>query len=146
MVTLREINRDNFRACIDLNITAEQAGFVATNVVSIAQAYVEPSFVPRAIYDGDTIVGFLMYGRDPKTGADWIIRLMVGAEYQGNGYGRAAIEQALDLLKRQSDCKEILISYMPENAVAERLYASLGFRPTGEIDDGEVVARLVVGR
>ena len=72
--------------------------------------------------------------------------LMVGVEYQGRGYGRAAIEQALDLLKRQPDCREILISYMPENTVAERLYASLGFRPTGEIDDGEVVARLVVGR
>ena len=144
MIILRPITRDNFHACIDLKITADQEPFVANNVVSIAQAYVEPLFVPRAIYDGDTIVGFLLYGRDAKTGADWIIRLMIDAAYQGRGYGRAAMEQAIDLLKQQPDCKEILISYMPENAVAERLYASLGFVPTGEVDQGEVVARLAV--
>ena len=146
MVTLREVTRDNFRACIALKTADEQDGFVATNVVSIAQAYVEPDFVPRAIYDDDTIVGFLMYGRDATTGADWIIRLMIGSQFQRKGYGRAAMQQVIDLLGRQPDCKEIMISYVPENTVAEQLYASLGFEPTGEIDDGEVVARLMVGR
>ena len=146
MVTLREITRDNLRACIELKTGPDQDGFVATNVVSIAQAYVEPTFVPRAIYDDETIVGFLMYGRDEKTGADWIIRLMVGAQHQRKGYARAAMQQALDLLSRQPDCKEILISYVPENVVAEQLYASLGFEPTGEVEDGEIVARLVPGQ
>ncbi len=146
MITLRPITRENFRACIDLKTTPEQEPFVATNVVSIAQAYVEPAFVPRAIYDDETLVGFLMYGRDAETGADWIFRLMIGAEYQGRGYGRAALQQALGLLRRQPDSKEILISYMPENIGAERMYASLGFVPTGAIEHGEVIARLAERR
>ena len=34
------------------------------------------------------------------------------------------------------------ISYEPANRTAERLYTQLGFRPTGEIEEGEVVAQL----
>ena len=33
------------------------------------------------------------------------------------------------------------LSYEPGNRTAERLYAQLGFRPTGEIEEGEVVAQ-----
>jgi RimJ/RimL family protein N-acetyltransferase len=32
-------------------------------------------------------------------------------------------------------------SCVPGNTVAERLYLSLGFQPTGEIKDGEIVVR-----
>ena len=39
-------------------------------------------------------------------------------------------------------CREIFLGYVPGNAVAERLYARFGFVPTGEIEDGEIVARL----
>ena len=34
------------------------------------------------------------------------------------------------------------LSYEPENDVARKLYNSFGFRETGEMDEGEVVAAL----
>ncbi len=139
---LRKITRDNLHECIGLSIKDDQKNFVATNVVSIAQAYVEPTFVPLAIYADDTMVGFVMYGHEPKTGFDWIIRLMIDARYQGRGYGRATMLEVLERLKQAPASKGIKISYEPENHTAERLYAQLGFRPTGDIEEGEIVAQL----
>src|SRR4029079_4460781 len=126
---LRKINRDNLFECIGLATSDDQKQFVATNVISIAQAYVEPTWVPLAIYADDTMVGFVMYGREAATGFDWIIRLMIDARYQGRGYGRATMVEVLDRLKQVPDSKSIKISYEPENHAAERLYAQLGFRP-----------------
>jgi diamine N-acetyltransferase len=143
-IQLRKITRDNWYECVKLSTSEEQKGYVASNAISIAQAYIEPTYVPLAIYDDHMMVGFIMHGRDAETGFDWIIRLMIDAGHQGRGYGRAAMIEALSILKQLPDSKGIKISYVPGNGVAERLYADLGFRPTGEVDDGEIVAQLRV--
>lgn len=67
---------------------------------------------------------------------------MVDASAQGRGYGRAAMERALQRMKALPDCSGIAISYESENEGARRRYASLRFRETGEIIEGEVVARM----
>lgn len=139
---LKPITRDNFRECIKLNVAPEQAHFVASNVYSLAQAKVEPECVPLAIYDGATMVGFLMYALDPNENNYWIYRLMIDARYQGRGYGRAAMQAAIDVIRRQPACDQIAISYEPQNEAARSLYKSLGFNETGEVIDGETVARL----
>jgi diamine N-acetyltransferase len=144
-VQLRKISRDNLFECIGLNTSADQKKFVATNVVSIAQAYVEPTWEPLAIYADEIMVGFVMYGREVETGFDWIIRLMIDVRYQGRGYGRAALLMVLSTLQQSPNSKGIKISYEPANRTAELLYAQIGFRPTGEIEAGEVVAQLQPG-
>jgi diamine N-acetyltransferase len=141
-ITLRPITRENVRESVGLRTTEEQKSFVAENGLSLAQAYTDPELIPRAIYADDTMVGFAMYGRDNATGVDWIIRVMIDARHQGQGYGRAAMQELIALLREQPDCKEIRLSYVPGNAVAERLYVSLGFEATGEVEHGEVVMRL----
>ena len=141
-VELRPITRDNLWAVVDLKLHPGQEGFVADNVDSIANAYVEPTFVPLAVYAGDELVGFAMYGQHPRTGAWWLIRLMIDREHQGKGYGRAASEAVITMMAEGVGCEEIVTSFVPENAAAARLYASLGFRPTGEIEDGEPLVRL----
>ncbi len=141
-VTLRPITRDNLWAVVDLKLHPGQEGFVADNVDSIANAYVEPTFVPLAVYAGDELVGFAMYGQHPDTGAWWVIRLMIDREQQGQGYGRAAMEAVLAMMADRVGCEEIVTSFVPANAIATGLYASLGFRPTGEIEDGEPLVRL----
>ena len=141
-VTLRPITRDNLWAVVDLKLHPGQEGFVADNVDSIANAYVEPTFVPLAVYAGDELVGFAMYGQHPRTGAWWLIRLMVDREHQGKGYGRAASEAVIEMMAERVGCEEIVTSFVPSNAVAAGLYASLGFRPTGEIEDEEPLVSL----
>ena len=141
-VTLRPLTRDNLWAVVDLKLHPGQEEFVEDNVASIANAYVEPTFVPLGVYAGDELVGFAMYGQHPNTGAWWVIRLMIAREQQGKGYGRGAMEAVIAMMTDRVGCEEIVTSFNPSNAVAAGLYASLGFRPTGEIEDDEPLVRL----
>ncbi len=141
-VTLRPITTENWEQCVRLAVDPEQTRFVASNAYSLAQAAYEDDCVPQAIYNGDVMVGFVMYWHLPGEPRYHINRVMVDAAHQHKGYGRAAMVQLLAQLTANPDCQEIDISYEPENEVARRLYASLGFRETGEIDDGEVIALL----
>jgi diamine N-acetyltransferase len=141
-VTLRPITWDNLWAVVDLELHPGQEQFVADNVASIANAYVEPTFVPLGVYAGDELVGFAMYGRHPETDEWWVIRLMIDRAHQGRGYGRAAMEAVLALMADRVGCDEVVTSFNPANAVAAGLYASLGFRPTSEVEDGEPLLRL----
>ncbi len=143
-ISLRDITLDNWRECVRLKVAEDQLKFVATNAVSLAQSKYEPESVPLGVYDGDTMVGFVMYHpEDYEVSKLWFIeRLMVGQQYQGKGYGRAAMEALLARLKAEPGYAAILISFEPENAVAQKLYSSLGFVDTGEIEEGELVYRL----
>lgn len=144
-VELRPLTRDNIWQVVeDLTLHPGQEAFVAPNIDSIANAAVEPTFVPLAVYADDALVGFVMYGQHPVSGAWWVIRLMIDREHQGKGYGRAAMTATIAMMADRVGCAEIVTSFNPENEVAARLYASLGFQPTGEIEDGEplVVLRL----
>ena len=141
-VTLQEITRDNWLQCARLKVSPEQERFVASNGVSMAQSKYEPDHIPLAVYDGEEIVGFVMYGTDPSDGKVWIARVMVDARQQRKGYGRAAMHALLDRIRAIPNCDEVFISYESDNEVARRLYASFGFLETGEIIEGETVARL----
>ncbi len=143
-ISIRDITPDNWRQCIDLQVAEAQEHFVAPNVRSLAEAYVHKDCYPRAIYKGDEMIGFVMYGRDSKDGKDWIIRFMIDHQHQGKGYGRAALQAVIDLLRQQPNCTAIRLSYEPENSVAEKLYESFGFRKTGEMDGNEIISELVV--
>jgi diamine N-acetyltransferase len=142
-ITLREITKDNWKTCIKLEVGEDQRQLVAPNLYSLAESKFHPWLVPQAIHDGDTMVGFTMWGHDPDTppGEYWIARLMVDRRYQKCGYGRAAMETLLEHLCAL-DCTSILLSFEPENSVAHSLYERLGFRLTGEIDQGELIMRL----
>jgi diamine N-acetyltransferase len=138
-ITLRPITPDNWRDCIRLQTHEQQQGFVAPNVYSLAQAYVFAEDTPLAIYADETLVGFLMYALDPDDNKYWLFRFMIDREQQGKGYGRKACEAYIDLMRTQPDCDAIWLSISAANTVAEQLYRSLGFVPTGVIqDDGEI--------
>ena len=141
-VSLRPVTRENVRACINLKVEPGQENFVAPNDYSIAEALAEPDLSPLAICDGDAVVGFAMYGQDPDTDRWWIIRFMIDADHQGKGIGTAALRALVELIAERHGCAELFLSYVPGNAVAERLYARVGFVPTGELEGDEIVARL----
>lgn len=143
-VHLREINKDNVADCWKLKVAPGQADFVAPNVYSLAQAYANPDTAhPFAIYAGDTMVGFFMGYVDHAKEEYEVWRIMIGEQYQGKGYGRQALDLAIAYLKSKG-AKVIGLSYEPENKVAAAMYAKAGFFPTGEIEDGEAVAKLTL--
>ena len=141
-VTLKEIDRENFGRCVKLEVGEDQKGFVAPNVFSIAQSKVEPAFNVQAVYDGEEMVGFVMYGWDEEEGCHCLGRLMIDRNHQGKGYGRAATEAVIERLRAEPGCKQIMLSVNPANTNAQALYESLGFVRTGEVAHGEEVMRL----
>ena len=57
-----------------------------------------------------------------------------------NGYASQAMLMLCDRVKAENpNARRLGLSYEPENLVAEKLYRSLGFRPTGEKHEGHIV-------
>jgi len=69
-------------------------------------------------------------------------RFMVDAKHQRKGVGRAAMQQVIEHVRKKGIFRKLAISYVPGDGGPEQLYLSLGFRPTGEVDHGEVVLEL----
>jgi diamine N-acetyltransferase len=143
-VELREITKDTVRDVLRVEVAEGQDAFVAPTSVSIAQAYFEPKAWFRAIYADGEPVGFVMLYDDPHKPAYYLWRLLIGADHQRRGYGRAAVEHVIEYVKTRPGATELLVSWVPAPGGPEAFYRDLGFEPTGEIDHGEVVARLVL--
>jgi diamine N-acetyltransferase len=146
MVEFKKITERNYEECLKLKVFENQNNFVASNVYSLAQAWVFNDYAyPFAIYADDVMVGFIMMGYDKDKGIYDIWRLMIDMRYQGRGYGRAALLMGIRYLEENRNAREIFLSYEPENTVAEKLYESAGFRKTGDIEGGEIVMRYISG-
>jgi len=144
VVELREITFETVRAICRLEVASSQAGFVAPNAVSIAEAHFAPTAWFRAIYADGQPVGFLMLELDTAKAEYFLWRLMIADGYQRRGYGRRAVELAIDHLRSQPGATALMTSWAPDDGGPEPFYRGLGFVPTGEIDDGEVVGRLAL--
>lgn len=138
-IHLESVTAANWQAVIALRVREDQRNFVASNLFSLAESRFYPELVPMGIYAGDELAGFLMYGLDPETSRYWLVRLMIDERFQGKGYAREAMRQVLDVMAALPGCDRVYLSYEPENHHAARLYAALGFEPTGEVEDGELV-------
>ena len=74
---------------------------------------------------------------------------MIDSRYQRRGYGRKALELGIKYLQDRFGVTEIYTGVIPDNTVAKKLYASIGFRETGlnELGMEEMCLELaVVGR
>lgn len=91
-----------------------------------------------------SIVGHVMWAVDPVDDSTWLGGLVVDAGFQGRGIGRAAVLECLELFEKGGVVNAAL-SFSPDNEVARRLYADLGFVETGEMEGDEIVARFVRG-
>ena len=161
MIHLEKIDKDNVWDVLDLKLKRDQKPFVASNEISLVQAYTtigtDCHAFPFAICSDQKTVGFLMVGFNEACLYDpnWempapevlknnysIWRLMIDKRYQNRGYGREAIRLALAFIRTWPCGKAACcsLSYDPENEVARHLYHSLGFVENGEKDGDEIVA------
>jgi diamine N-acetyltransferase len=139
-VELREITSETVRAICELEVAADQRSVVAPNAVSIAEAHFTPGHWMRAIYADGQPVGFVLTFDDPSEGY-FLWRFMIAEGHQRRGIGRRAMQQVLEHW-RELGVTAARTSVVPSNTSATRLYESLGFRLTGEEDDGELVMSL----
>lgn len=135
-VRLATVNRSNYEAVCDLTLDKTQELYLASNLWSLVEAAYEPNCFPRAIYQQDQLVGFLMWVQEtPQRLSIW--RLMVDQHYQQRGIGRAALQLAIGEIRQMAGVRQIEICYAPTNPVAKDFYSSVGFTETGWDDAGE---------
>ena len=147
MINFRKITEDNFDAIIKMK-RPEGENFVASNAVSLAQAWLyrdDNDVFPFAIYDDDTIVGFMLLEEDMEDERLDLWRIMLPPQHEGKGYGTAAVELMIRYAKESGRYKRIGLLCGPENHNARHIYDKLGFQPTGEICFGDVEMRLELG-
>ena len=143
-VSLREVTQQTVDAILELQVSKEQERFVASNAVSIAQAHFSPHAWFRAIYAGESPVGFLMLSIEPEQGEVFLWRFMIDAQHQGRGYGRQALELLIEHVKRQPHAEELTLSHVPGAGSPEGFYRKLGFAHTGAQKGGEPMMRLAL--
>lgn len=158
MLKLEKVNGKNVWDILKLRVYEKQKSFVASNDISIIEAYTTIAgngyAFPFGLYDEDTPVGFLMIGFD--TDDYWedapsiakgnynLWRLMIDKNYQNKGYGKEAVKLALEFIKTFpcGKAEYCWLSYEPDNEAAGTLYRSFGFVETGETDGEELIAIL----
>lgn len=148
MIHLKELDKNNLFEVIKIHdtLTEYQKRCVAPNVVSIAQAYVNPQAWPRVIYHDTEIIGFVMislYDEDvPKEDqpAYYLWRFMIKKDAQNHGFGK----QVLDIIVKKAKVenqKYLYTSCETEEAMPYQFYISYGFMDTG-LNDGEQILKL----
>ena len=165
MITLRIITHENLCECIyEIETTEEQKEFVDSNVESLAEAYASIAnggyATPYAVYDGDIMVGFVMYTFADKPGGDilepyelpcyYIWRILIDKNQQRKGYGKKTIAKIIEEIKTMpyGKANRIYTSWNPKNTASKSLFESFGFIETGTFDgdldedDYEVIVRL----
>jgi len=126
-----------------LELKPGQDRFVAPVMHSLAEAHVTRTAWPRVILDDDEVVGFVMANFDadnelvPFRCGIW--RMNVAAHAQGRGVGRFAVEEVAREARHRGFTRMTVLWESGEGS-PEGFYLRCGFRPTGQILFGEVVA------
>lgn len=140
-ITLQKIDETNFLDAFHLKLRDGQKRFVSHPIRSLAQAYVYyRQCTPFGIYCGDRMVGYVMVIYDYDLAEYNIWHMMIDADHQGKGYGKAALVKCLDYIAKKpfGDSQRVVLTCNLENAPALALYKGLGFSETGNSDEEEI--------
>lgn len=141
MVELRTIHEDNYQECLNLRASVANADFVDPVAWSLAEAWVfYDDSRPFAIYADDVMVGYvLMYVGE---NSPQIINFMIDSRFQKKGYGSAAARLCVEYLCKEYNASKISLPVEPKNIAAQRLWSSVGFEMTDDMEDGYLFMRL----
>ena len=141
-VTLSEISQDTVTQIMAFKVQPDHGHLVATNAQSIAEAHFTKDAWFRAIYAGDTLVGFVMISDIIKKADYFLLWFMIDARYQRSNFGRRVTELLINHVRTRPNAEELYVSYHGGEGGPEGFYQRFEFEPTGEIEDGEIIAKM----
>ena len=149
-IELRDITKKNYFDVLNLEVQPNQRNFIASNSVSLAEAYVYDKngdfIAPLAVYDKEVLVGFVMIAYDRKIGISkgnyLLFRFMIDQRFQGLGYFKLTMDAVIDFVCTEPAGKatSLWLSYEPENKHARSCYLHYGFKETAQVIEDEIVA------
>ena len=142
MIRLEPVGPGNWRE--PLEVFEEQKRFVSApdRILARAYAYWEHRSQARLILDGDTPVGMLLWYDDPEAERYVFSQLLIDKRYQRRGFGMKAARLALDEMRADGRYSKVCLCYIEGDEPARKLYEKLGFVPTGEVDEDEIIMAL----
>lgn len=147
IIHLRKITEENFIDAFNLKLAPEQERFVSHPIRSLAQAYVyREQCQPFGIYEGQTMVGYVMVIYDYDVPEYDIWHMMIEQAEQGKGYGKAALDRVLDYIREKpfGSSNRVTLTCNKENIRALTMYKSKGFAETGVTDGEEIELSLMI--
>lgn len=147
MIHLRKITEENFIDAFNLKLAPEQERFVSHPIRSLAQAYVyREQCQPFGIYEGQTMVGYVMVIYDYDVPEYDIWHMMIEQAEQGKGYGKASLDRVLDYIREKpfGSSDRVTLTCNKENIRALTMYKSKGFAETGVTDGEEIELSLMI--
>jgi diamine N-acetyltransferase len=143
-VTLRELNDHNARAVCELKLAPGQDTYVAPASYTLAEAQFDPHAWVRAIYADEAPVGVLAVHEEPEAAKYFLVRLLIGAQYQGQGFGRAAVGLVAERVRGLPGARRLETSCVPGPDSPTAFYRRLGFEDTGVVWHDENVLALAL--
>lgn len=130
---------DLWYAVVECRLAPGQEDFVNPSGFSIGRAYLHPeSNIPCIIWHGNNRIGYIVLrqwnGEEANSWSYYLSR-----EHQGQGFGKAAAQLAIQILTTADPATPIKLSTEQANHKARRLYTSLGFHHEGELDGDDLV-------
>ena len=138
MLKLTNVTEDNWMEVAALSVKEHQKQYLAPAIGILARGYVYRNCNARVfvIENDDTIVGVALVREftDEPLGYD-LQQFMIDRNYQGRGYGSAALRLILDELRREARFDHVEVCVKKKDAEAIHLYEKLGFVDSGYIDE-----------
>jgi len=143
-MTLREVSDDNGRAVCELKLAPGQDTYVAPASYTLVEGGHDPQAWIRAIYADETPVGVLALHAEPEAEKYFLVRLMIGAQHQGQGFGSAAVGLVAEYVRGLPGARRLETSCVPGPDSPTGFYRRLGFEDTGVVWHGENVLALAL--
>lgn len=144
-ISIRPISCDEdlWYAVVECELTQEQIDLVNPAGFSIGRAFLNPEDnIPCIIRKNNTNIGYIVLRKWFDGSANsWSYYL--DRNWQGYGYGRTAALIAINILKSADPEVMIKLSTESTNSKAHRLYSSIGFQQTGEMDGDDLVFQYI---
>ena len=150
----REIHKDNFYDVCMLGINDEDKEFIASNKMSLAEAYLFKTMgayvLPIAIYRNRVPIGFTMITKGnigDNIKGEYInnycvLRMMIEAKHQNKGLGKLALKQLIEIIKSISVNESFIWASTEEkNAKAIHVYEENGFKKTKDYCGEEIILK-----
>ena len=136
------ISDDDLRYCfLDLNLDDGQRDLVNPPCVSISRAYISPfDHYPFIVCLMDnTRIGFVCLNKWLPEKDAFSFSLLIDRKYQHKGYGTSTIKLSVEIFSIINKEIPIKIAVEEKNEKAQKLYETLGFIKTDELDGSDLV-------
>ncbi|HHT7802773.1 TPA: GNAT family N-acetyltransferase [Streptococcus suis] len=132
------ITEQNIYDLMALQVKPEQKYFVRDAQYTLAECYLYPedeTVLLFALEEQGEVVGFvaLLTEIDNKSVAIW--RMMIGQQYQGQGYGRKALQEIETYVRTMAVYDKIVADYVMENEEMKHLLETEGYVVTGKQEE-----------